>query len=279
MNSLRKFTSLCITFSFLAMTYTGILLFIAPKGRVANWTNWELFGLDKTQYTNLHVTFMVLFLVGMILHLYLNWKPLLCYFKNKTKTFSLLTKEFVLALGFNLLFLFGTLNYWAPFEQFIDFEEEVKSSWEKKVSKASYGHAELSTIAEFAEKTNTDAQKIIAQFNAKKLKGVSLDKTIDVIAKENGKSPAELFAMVDLTKKTITTPSSSTQEPLKEGGGYGKLSLKEACEHNAIPMDKATAFINAKGYSPKQESTLKEISEALHVSPMDLLQMLKALQN
>ena len=62
MNSLRKLTSLTITFSFFIMSYTGIILFIAPKGRVANWTNWELFGLDKTEYTNLHVTFMVLFL-------------------------------------------------------------------------------------------------------------------------------------------------------------------------------------------------------------------------
>lgn len=32
---LRRLTSLCVAFSFLAMSYTGILLFIAPKGRVA----------------------------------------------------------------------------------------------------------------------------------------------------------------------------------------------------------------------------------------------------
>lgn len=55
MHSLRRFTSLTLTFTFLVMSYTGIILFIAPKGRVANWTNWELLGLDKTQYTNLHV--------------------------------------------------------------------------------------------------------------------------------------------------------------------------------------------------------------------------------
>ena len=72
MYSLRRFTSLCIGFSFLIMSYTGIILFLAPKGRVANWTNWQLLGLDKTHYTHLHVTFMVLFLVGMIFHIYLN---------------------------------------------------------------------------------------------------------------------------------------------------------------------------------------------------------------
>lgn len=200
MNSLRRLTSLTITFSFLVMSYTGIILFIAPKGRVANWTNWKLLGLDKLQYTNLHVTFMVLFLVGMIFHIYLNWCPLMCYLKNKTRQFSLLTKEFILALSVNVLFVLGTLYYWAPFEQFLDFEDDIKASWEKKVDKAPYGHAELSTIEEFAQRTGKDAMMIVEQLKAKNLNGVILDTTIEKVAKENGKSPADLFEMLKTPK-------------------------------------------------------------------------------
>lgn len=201
MNSLRKLTSLTITFSFFIMSYTGIILFIAPKGRVANWTNWELLGLDKTEYTNLHVTFMVLFLVGMVLHLYFNWKPLFSYLKDKTRTFSLLTKEFLIALSINMLFIAGTLYYWTPFEQFLDFEEEVKSSWEKKAKKSPYGHAELSTLEEFAQKTGMNVEKIVEKLNAKNIQGVSRDKTIEKIGKENGKSPSELFDIINTPKK------------------------------------------------------------------------------
>lgn len=201
MHSLRRFTSLTLTFTFLVMSYTGIILFIAPKGRVANWTNWELLGLDKTQYTNLHVTFMVLFLIGMIFHIYLNWCPLMCYLKNRAKQFSLLTKEFILALTINAIFVVGTLYYWAPFEQFLDFQDDVKASWEKKVVKAPYGHAELSTIEEFAQKTGRNATILIEQLKAKNLNGVSLDKTIEKVAKENGKSPADLFEMLKTPKE------------------------------------------------------------------------------
>jgi len=201
MNSLRRVTSLTITFSFFIMSYTGILLFIAPKGRVANWMNWELFGLDKTQYTNLHVTFMVLFLVGMIFHLYLNWNLLLAYLKNKSRQFSLLTKEFIFAVAINTLFVVGTLYYWTPFDQFLDFEEDVKSSWEKQAKKAPYGHAELSTLEEFAQKTGMNVEKIIEKLKAKNLQGVSADKTIEKIAKENDKSPSELFDMINTPKK------------------------------------------------------------------------------
>ena len=197
MISFRRFISLTITFSFLVMSYTGIILFLAPKGRVANWTNWELFGLDKTDYTHLHVTFIVLFLFGMIFHIYFNWSSLINYLKNKARTFSLLTKEFLLAFGINVLFVLGTLYYWTPFDQFLDFQDDLKAMWEKKVDKAPYNHAELSTLEEFAQKMGCDVSVMIAELNAKKLRGIESTKTINQIAKENGKSPAQIFDIIN----------------------------------------------------------------------------------
>ena len=271
MNSLRRVTSLTITFSFLIMSYTGILLFIAPKGRVANWINWELFGLDKTQYTNLHVTFMVLFLVGMVFHLYLNWKPLMAYLKNKSRQFSLLTKEFVFAVAINALFFVGTLSYWAPFDQFLDFEDDVKNSWEKKIDKAPYGHAELSTLEEFSQKTGLALETVINQLNASSLKGVSSQKTIAALAKENGKSPSQLFEIIAAKKKveTVQTPA------LKEGGGYGKLSLSDAATQHNFELSKALELLKEKGASLTEKSTVRDAADALHVTPIELLETLK----
>ncbi len=268
MNSLRRFTSLCIGFSFLVMSYTGILLFIAPKGRVANWTNWELLGLDKTQYTNLHVSFMVLFLAGMIVHIYLNWGILINYLKNKTRSFSLLTKEFLLAFGFNLLFLIGTLYYWSPFDEFLNFEDDIKSSWEKKtLSKAPYGHAELSTLQEFALRTNTDIKTLMQKLTRAKLQGVQEDQTIADIAKLNHYSPAQMF---DIMNAQPTTPT------LKEGGGYGRMTLKDASSTYAFSYEIAVKSLQEKGYNATETSTLRDIADALHVKPIDLLESLKS---
>ena len=61
---------------------------------------------------------MVLFLLGMFLHLYLNWGPLIAYLKNKKREFSLLTKEFILAFSFTIIFILGTLYEVAPFKTF-----------------------------------------------------------------------------------------------------------------------------------------------------------------
>ena len=46
-----------------------------------------------------------------------------------------------------------------------------------------------------------DATVIIEQLKAKHLNGVSLDKTIEKVAKENGKSPADLFEMLKTPKE------------------------------------------------------------------------------
>lgn len=269
MYALRRFISLCIGFSFLIMSYTGIVLFLSPKGRVANWTNWELLGLDKTQYTNLHVTFMVLFIIGMIFHIYLNWRALFIYLTNKAREFSLFTKEFILALAINLLFFFGTLYYWAPFDQFLDFQDEIKASWEKKVEKAPYGHAELSTLEELAERTNSNVATIIEKLNTAHLQKIAANKTIAEIAKENGKSPVQIFDIIN------TKPQNNT---LKEGGGYGKLTLKEASVQHAFELEKALKDIHEKGFSATENSTLKEVADALHVKPIELLELLKKSQ-
>jgi hypothetical protein len=271
MISLRRATSLTITFSFFIMTYTGILLFIAPKGRVANWINWELFGLDKTQYTNLHVTFMVLFLVGMVFHLYLNWKPLMVYLKNRQRQFSLLTKEFIFAVAINALFVVGTLSYWAPFDQFLDFEEDVKNSWETKVDKAPYGHAELSTLEEFSNKTGLELEIVIKQLTLGNLKGISSEKTIAAIAKENGKSPSQVFDIL-AAKTKVETPKAPA---LKEGGGYGKLSLSDAASQHHFDLTKALELLKEKGATVTEKSTLRDAADTLHVTPIELLEMLK----
>ena len=90
---MKKITSLSLGFSFLIMSYTGILLPLAPHGRVSRWLDWHIFGLAKTQYQELHTTSMVIFLFFGILHIYYNWKVIVSYLKDSTKKISFTKKE------------------------------------------------------------------------------------------------------------------------------------------------------------------------------------------
>lgn len=196
MFKMRRFTSFCLSFSFVIMSFTGIILFIAPKGRVANWTNWELFGLQKGHYQDLHSVFMVIFLVFGIIHIYYNWKPLVSYFKNKTKSFSILNKEFVASLLVSIILCAGTMLYLPPINNFLIFGDTIKASWEKKVKKAPYQHAELATLKEFSRQLSLDLNDIVRKLQSNDIIIVDSDDTIQEVAKKNKKSPADIFEII-----------------------------------------------------------------------------------
>ena len=132
---MKKITSLSLGFSFLIMSYTGVILYIAPHGRVSKWLDWHLFGLDKVQYEELHTTSMVTFLVFGVLHIYYNWKAIVIYMRDSSKKISFTKKEFLIALILNILFVVGTLTSTQPFKGFLDLGENIKESWgEKSIS-------------------------------------------------------------------------------------------------------------------------------------------------
>ncbi|WP_024954745.1 DUF4405 domain-containing protein [Sulfurospirillum arcachonense] len=280
MVNLRRFTSLCITFAFLIMVYTGIMLFIVPQGKIAYWTNWELFGLSKTQYGSLHVTFMVLFLVGMVLHLYLNWKPLISYLKNKNQEFTLLTKEFLLSLIFTLAFLFGTLYEIPPFKTFLDFEDSIKTSWEEDGGIPPYGHAELSSLKSLCKKTDIDLNKAIATLKNKGFIGVSANKKLLDIAEENGYAPNAVYNLIDIEENEIIEEHQTKKQNIKiskipkMGSGLGKLTLNEASQKYGLDLNKALNIIHKIAPKITQESTMKTIAEELETTPMELFEKL-----
>lgn len=130
--SLKKVISLTMLLSMIIMTYTGIILFIAPPGRVANWSNWELFFMSKEEFANLHTTFMFLFVVATIFHVYYNFKPMLSYMKNKAKELVVFTNEMIVAFIITVIFIVGTLVSFPPFSSFLKMGDTLKNSWEKR---------------------------------------------------------------------------------------------------------------------------------------------------
>jgi hypothetical protein len=262
------------------MTYTGIMLFIVPQGRIAYWINWKIFGLTKTQYGNLHVTFMVLFLVGMALHLYLNWKPLIAYLKNKKREFSLFTKEFILAFGFTLVFLLGTLYEVAPFKTFLDFESDIKSSWEKNGGVPPYGHAELSSLKSLCKKSDIDLEKALASLNEKGFKNIDPNASLLDIAIANNVAPNVIFNTIDIEENEIgyeeeSKPSSSEVITPQEGSGLGQMSLEKVSQMYKIDLQKALDILKEKGLSADKDTKMKPLADELEIRPFDLFDIIK----
>ena len=83
--SWRVFISFGLFIAVLMMLVSGVILYISPPGRVANWTDWRMIGLTKRGWQNQHVIFGFAFLILSLFHLFfINWKAFLSYLKSKT---------------------------------------------------------------------------------------------------------------------------------------------------------------------------------------------------
>lgn len=264
--NLKKITSLTMLLSMIIMTYTGIILFIAPPGRIANWANWELLALTKEQYGQVHSTTMVLFIIATILHLIYNWKPITSYMKNKTKQMVIFTKDMMVAFLFTAIFVMGTLTLSSPFSNFLDFGSDFKESWQNDYGIPPYSHAELSSLENFCKKVGFDIFKcedILEDNNIE----FEASWTLSEIAKRNKVSPQFIF---NLLRKNFE----------KEGkkvlllSGVGKKKIKEVA--SVLNLSEEEFILKLKGINiiVKPDDNFKSIAEKYQVSPSEILEEL-----
>ena len=72
--SWRGWTTFVVTISFIVDIISGVVLYIAPPGRIAHWTNWTVWGFDKEEWGAIHTIFGYVLLIIVGIHLYYNWK-------------------------------------------------------------------------------------------------------------------------------------------------------------------------------------------------------------
>ena len=156
--SRRGFVSALTALSFIAMTVTGLVLFVTPPGRFANWTDWRMFGLTKHQWGATHIWLSLLFLGAAGFHIYLNWRPMISYFKSRITRHFGLRREWVLAVVLCIIVGTGTLAEIPPFSSLMALNETTKHSWENKKPEVRppIPHAELMTLRELADNTGAN---------------------------------------------------------------------------------------------------------------------------
>lgn len=193
---MKKITSLSLGFSFLIMSITGVVLYFVPKGKIAYWADWHIFGLSKSQYGELHTTSMVTFLIFGILHIYYNWKPILSYLKDKNKKVSFTKKEFLIAFGINLIFVLGTLYMAQPFKGFLDMQSAIKNHWTQKYGEPPYGHAEETKLKRFCSKMDIDYEDAVQVLKENNIK-FKADETLLSIGQNNNMSPSAIYELIE----------------------------------------------------------------------------------
>lgn len=128
----RAFISIFLFLNFAVIVLSGIILFIAPSGRVARDIGFEILGLDKDGWELIHEVFGYAMIVTVIFHLYFNWKIFVNYFRKVTqKVRKLRLRESIVAISIVVFLILSVVYSFPPASVVRNLSETAKYSWEE----------------------------------------------------------------------------------------------------------------------------------------------------
>jgi hypothetical protein len=271
---LRKTVSLTALFCFIILASSGIVLSFTPPGRLANWSYWKVFGLMKEEYTAVHTTVSYMFVILMILHIWLNWKSIWLYLKNKKTGVS---AEFAVSLVIALAFLFGTLSNVTPFKNFLNALSDYKEHYEDTIVNPPFGHAELAPLDGLIAKMGFDFDKSMELLEKEGIKVSNPSGTLKTIAGENKISPSDIYEIIKNTKKEDGGSGNiAPAEQTETITGVGKMSVATLAGKAGISTEKALELLKAKGIEASEDDRIKDIAENSGMMPTDFYDYFKA---
>ncbi len=118
--------------SFTFLGSSGGILFFAPRGHLANARGWELLGLTRWQWEDLHACFALLMLAAAVPHIWMNREVLLNHLRQRTTALATpllpLRFEALVAVALCLTVLIGSVWRAPPFSYLADLRDEMRGA-------------------------------------------------------------------------------------------------------------------------------------------------------
>lgn len=269
----KSFVSFSLVWSFLIILISGIVLYIAPPGRVSNWTNWMLFGFSKAGWQAIHTIFSLTFVFLSVFHLIVfNWKVLWFYFVSKTSKGINKQKELLVSTVLIIVVFLGTYFNTQPFKAVIDFGEWTTESWEIKEEQAPIPHAELLTIRELSEKyVKMSADSILLLIKQKGLIADSTGQTISKISELNNLTPAKLYSIIIPANKNSAI--ETTHIPQMQG--LGRKTIREIANERGIDVNDLTEVLRKNNIKANPDDKIKAVAESAGKTPIEILEIIR----
>ena len=269
----RGFVSLYIALSFLIMTISGIILYIAPPGRVAHWSYWGLLGLTKTEWQAIHTIFTFIFVGFLGFHIFFNWKPLIHYLKSKTKTGLKLRKELSLAIIISFIIFGFTYFQVPPFSTVMVIGEEITDSWSTEENEPPIPHAELLTVTKFAETIKIPFEEFKNLLSEKGYIVTDTSMTIEKLAAIYKVKPSKIYNDIKVNDK-VSNSASTVVTKYVEGSGYGRKKISDIFKENNLSWEEGVKLFESAGIELKNDDKLKNIADDNNKIPIDLIKII-----
>ena len=253
--SWKAFVSFYIVFSFLVLGLSGIVLYIAPPGRIANWSIWRLVALSKAQWQAVHTIFALLFLVAGAFHLYFNWKVLMAYLKTKMHEGMRMKREVLAASVGGLVLVVATIAGLPPFSTVMDVGDDLKNAWAAPTNEPPIPHAEELTIAKLAETAKIPVDKAWTNLEQHGVVVDDRELTVGEIAERNGITPQQVY-------QRIQSEDAKSQVTVSASGGWGRKTVAQVCEQFNVPVATGVARLAEAGFEAASDTPIKDLALA-----------------
>ncbi len=272
--SVRRITSLTVLISFVLSILTSAILYITPHGRVAYWADWRLWGLSKTQWTDLHLNLGILLVLAGVLHTIYNWGPITMYLKNRARRLKVFTTDFNVALLIAVFVAAGTYFRIPPMSTVIDASESVKDAAGVRYGEPPYGHAELSSLKAFAGKVDLDLAESMELLRRAGIRFENETQTVEEIAAANDLSPKQLYEiMKPAAVKTVEDEHAGL--PDTPPPGFGRMELVDFCAGFDLDITGIIDALLQKGVEAEPGQSIREIAEENGMVPMAVFEMIR----
>lgn len=301
--NLRGFFSLLLFTSFSLLLLTGTILYVTPQGRVAHWTGWTILGLDKEEWSAIHITLALLVLIASGFHLYYNWSIFWGYITRKAQRTLNLKWEVALAVVLCVITVSGTLYDVPPFGTIIQWNDDIKDYWEARSAAPPVPHAEDLSIEELASTVDMPLEEVIALL---KDAGVEVDDAsvkVNDVAIAHGTVPSELFAVIRPESRGVVgggghgvgrggggygssgrgrgqgagqgrSLGSGQDSTLGEGLGLGRITVLQCCESRGVSLAQGLERLEEAGIVATGSETLKAIADRSGKRPTEIREII-----
>jgi hypothetical protein len=263
----KVFVSFYVVFSFLALAVSGIVLYVSPPGRIANWSVWRLLLLSKAQWQAVHTIVALAFLVAAGFHVYFNWQVLVAYVKSKLRAGIRMKRELAAASLAGAAILAVSITGVPPFGTVMDVGEDIKNSWSTMSSEPPIPHAELMTVARLSETVRIPAEKAVANLEKQGITVAQPTMTVQQIADEHKLTPQQVY-------EKIQSEDAKPKASLAEGGGWGRMNVQQVCERFSMPVDAGVARLQAAGIEATASTAIRELATSRGKTPLDIARII-----
>jgi len=271
--SWRAFTSVLLFWSGLVMAVSGIILYIAPTGRVARAAIWVFWGLDKDGWGAVHTILSFVFTIFAVLHIVLNWKPLISYLKDRITRVVKMRWEWVSATVISILVSALTILAVPPFQSVMDLGEQIKEGWENRLLQGSdiLPHTEDFTLADFARNYRLPADEVRRTLREIGIAEIGEKDTFGDWAAALSITPLNLYNQV---MKRISPPAGDADaEP--PASGTGRMSVEGVAKRLGITVAEAVLRLKVRGIEAAGDSKLKDLGEAADKTPLEIYRLIQ----